>query len=112
MAALAQPNHSGVPVGLLRMVQSWTWVKEAAPAIPPTASRIATRATPSTRSAVRRRGAVASVIGWSPSLVPVLDDGDAAPTAQQQTGHHDHDQGDGGDGADGAAGDGVRGGAV
>src|SRR5262245_46692835 len=50
MTALAQPNQSPVPVGLLAMVQSWTWVKEAAAAMAPMASRIRTSMTPSNRS--------------------------------------------------------------
>src|SRR3954469_25834057 len=42
MTALAQPNQSAVRLGLLCMVQSWTCRNEAAPAIRPTASTIAT----------------------------------------------------------------------
>ena len=42
MTALAQPNQVPVPGGALRMVQSWTWVKDAAPAMPAMASRMRT----------------------------------------------------------------------
>src|SRR3954463_5137289 len=45
--ALAQPNQSPVPAGELCMVQSWTWRKEAAPAMPATASMMTTWTTPS-----------------------------------------------------------------
>jgi hypothetical protein len=44
MTAFAHPNHPGVPVGLFAIVQSWTWVKLAAPADTPTTTRISTRA--------------------------------------------------------------------
>src|SRR5690242_5181938 len=42
MTALAQPNQPAVPVGLLCMVQSWTWWNEADAAIRPTASTMST----------------------------------------------------------------------
>ncbi len=50
MTALAQPNQVPVPGGALRMVQSWTWVKDAAPAIPAMASRMRTWMVVSVRS--------------------------------------------------------------
>src|SRR5437764_1059440 len=43
MTALAQPNQPAVPAGLLCMVQSWTWLKEAAPAIRPPDRTMVTR---------------------------------------------------------------------
>jgi hypothetical protein len=42
MTALAQPNQSAVLAGLLRIVQSWTWLKDAAPAMTPTDSTMTT----------------------------------------------------------------------
>ena len=50
MTALAQPNQDPVPGGALRMVQSWTWVKDAAPAMPAMASRMRTWTMVSARS--------------------------------------------------------------
>ena len=49
--ALAQPNQFPVPAGLLCMVQSWTWVKDAAPAMPATASMMTACTTDSPRRA-------------------------------------------------------------
>src|SRR5262245_57253050 len=61
MTALAQPNQPAVPAGLLCMVQSWTWVKDAAPAITPTDSTMATSG-PSVRRAATLVGPVVGVV--------------------------------------------------
>jgi hypothetical protein len=50
MMALAQPNQLPVPGGALRMVQSWTWVNEAAPAMPAMISKMRTWTVASARS--------------------------------------------------------------
>ena len=47
--ALVQPNQSPVPARELCMVQSWTCRKEAAPAMPATASMMRTWTTLSSR---------------------------------------------------------------
>ena len=56
MMALAQPNQLPVPGGALRMVQSWTWVNEAAPAMPAMISRIRTWRMASARSGAGHGG--------------------------------------------------------
>src|SRR5689334_20232817 len=63
MTALAQPNQSGVSAGLLSIVQSWTWVNEAAPAIRPTAVTMSTRTPVWMMSALRRlRAGLLSIV--------------------------------------------------
>ena len=62
MTALAQPNQPAVPVGLLCMLQSWTWLNDAAPAIRPTDRTIST-SSPSVARWARPGGAVS----WPPA---------------------------------------------
>src|SRR5436853_4042580 len=62
MTALAQPNQPAVWAGLLCMVQSWTWLKEAAPAIRPTDSTMPTRRPSVSRSAQRIGVGVGGVV--------------------------------------------------
>ena len=78
MTALAQPNQDPVPAGALRIVQSWTWVKDAAPAMPATNSKMRTWTMDSARSVLELRW-------WSwavtaPALLGCLP-GDAEPGA-------------------------------
>src|SRR4029079_17132276 len=91
MTALAQPNQSPVPVGELSIVQSWTWVNDAAPAKAATTSRIRTRTTPSKRSPPVGRLVVVTAphfrTGRTAGLPPGPDrEGGLSPAAERSHG--------------------------
>ena len=80
MTALAQPNQEPVPAGALRIVQSWTWVKDAAPAMPATNSKMRTWTTDSARSVLELAVWLRSWGITAPALLGCLP-GDAEPGA-------------------------------